>query len=561
MLKINKRKNCEYMKCYMKNYRARSNLLAEMLNTDTLVANKKLLNIKDHLDSDNTSENEEFNSPDTYKDVDSNSMQNDTASLHLYDEECILEPDDVSPVYSSEDEIKITFKETIFEFLTKFAQWAIESRLPREKINELLKILDNCGRFNKGDIPKDARALLHTPRTVNTVQTSGGHFGYFGLEKSLIQKNLSLPFIFKDQTVLKLNINIDGVPIHRSSNLQFWPILCAFHGINTTPFVIAIFSGYRKPLNINEYLEQFIDEINFLQKNSMVVDGKIYEIKLNAFICDAPARAFVKYVSGHTSKQGCERCTCEGQSVERRIIFSNAGESRTDSLFRLRQYPKHYLSKSPALNIDHFDVIKGFPLESMHLLFLGVCRRYLMFLKTGPRNVRLSHAQLNTISLGLTELSQYTPSDFMRRPHSLFEVDRWKATEFRQLVLYTGILIFKGVLNDQHYDLFKSFFIAVRILHIDNDEYLLGFARCLFQSFVYNAKILCGETFLTYNVHNLLHIVDDVEYFRCSLSYLSSFPFENFLQCLKRTVRDAKTNPLTSCTKRFFKASQIQLST
>jgi hypothetical protein len=122
------------------------------------------------------------------------------------------------------------------------------------------------------------------------------------------------------------------------------------------------------------------------------------------------------------------------------------------------------------------------------------------------------------------------------------------------------MVVLKGVLSDQLYELFLSFFIAVRILHIQDSSLrnrLLNFARSLFRAFVNNANVLCGKTFVTYNVHNLLHIADDVEHFQCSLSDVSSFPFENYLQGIKRTVRGAKRNPLVSVVKRFGERSKF----
>lgn len=52
-----------------------------------------------------------------------------------------------------------------------------------------------------------------------------------------------------------------------------------------------------------------------------------------------------------------------------------------------------------------------------------------------------------------------------------------------------------------------------------------------------------------FNVHNLIHIADDVENFKCSLNEVSAFPFENSLQLLKHMVRGGK-NPIAQVCKR-----------
>lgn len=61
---------------------------------------------------------------------------------------------------------------------------------------------------------------------------------------------------------------------------------------------------------------------------------------------------------------------------------------------------------------------------------------------------------MSDISMKLQSLSGKLPSEFARQPRSLFEVERWKATEFRQFLLYTGPVVLKGIVTDTMYDHF-----------------------------------------------------------------------------------------------------------
>ena len=56
------------------------------------------------------------------------------------------------------------------------------------------------------------------------------------------------------------------------------------------------------------------------------------------------------------------------------------------------------------------------PLDYMHLVFLGVIKRLLLFWKEGPRQYRLSAAQLAVVSEKLKEFKGKMPSEFARQP-------------------------------------------------------------------------------------------------------------------------------------------------
>ena len=80
--------------------------------------------------------------------------------------------------------------------------------------------------------------------------------------------------------------------------------------------------------------------------------------------------------------------------------------------------------------------VKGFVLDYMHLACLGVTRRLLKYLKKGPCG-KISASQVNEISIRLLALNGQLHSEFARQPRSLLELDRWKATEFWQFLLYS----------------------------------------------------------------------------------------------------------------------------
>lgn len=59
------------------------------------------------------------------------------------------------------------------------------------------------------------------------------------------------------------------------------------------PFTVAVWSGEGKPL-INEFLRQFVDELQSILSVGVAVNGHLLTIKIKCFICDTPARSYLK---------------------------------------------------------------------------------------------------------------------------------------------------------------------------------------------------------------------------------------------------------------------------
>lgn len=125
----------------------------------------------------------------------------------------------------------------------------------------------------------------------------------------------------KSNMELALCINIDGLPLFNSSKYQFWPILASFFGLEIycicfdlefcldidlniityeipdypqiRPFVIAIWCGEGRAV-LNEYLAEFVSEVNSLSRNGIHINNHKINVYIKAFICDTPARAYVK---------------------------------------------------------------------------------------------------------------------------------------------------------------------------------------------------------------------------------------------------------------------------
>lgn len=57
--------------------------------------------------------------------------------------------------------------------------------------------------------------------------------------------------------------------------------------------MIAIWCGEGKAI-LNEYFAQFVDELKILLKTGIAINNFNIKIQIKAFICDTPARSYVK---------------------------------------------------------------------------------------------------------------------------------------------------------------------------------------------------------------------------------------------------------------------------
>ena len=105
------------------------------------------------------------------------------------------------------------------------AIWATKNKCQRTAVNELLQILRGQGLC----LPKDSRTLLQTRREVVTSSKCGGQSIYLGIEAGItdiLSRNSSL---IEKHTKVDLMINVDGLPLFKSSTSHFWPILGYFN--------------------------------------------------------------------------------------------------------------------------------------------------------------------------------------------------------------------------------------------------------------------------------------------------------------------------------------------
>lgn len=439
-------------------------------------------------------------------------------------------------------------------------KWAIKNNIKLVALCELLGILKTNGHPS---LPKDARTLLKTPKTVDIVEMGSGQYWCGGLESKLTQLCERNPHL----NVLKLTFHIDGTPIYKSSQSDFWPVQCCVDGVKEKSFFVAIYKGPSKPPTPEIFLRPLLDEIHGLLSNGLNVfrNGEAcnIEIEISKFILDAPARAFLKCIIGHSGYFSCERCEEEGEYLCKNVekskkpkgnkntghvcLIGTCAQRRTDESFRNQENQEHHRGCSPLEELP-IDIVRDFPLEYLHLILLGMMKRLLLLWVNGTKNFKLSESRISEIPALHIEANRTKPSEIVRQNRSLKCLSFWKATEFRTFLLKTGPVILREYLAAEMFNHFLTLHCAVTICCSESLKKYLPVAKALFQSFTEKFGDIYGEEYKTYSIHSAIHVTDDVESFGVLDDY-SAFPGESNLGFLKNLVRGGHL-PLQQVVKR-----------
>ena len=260
-----------------------------------------------------------------------------------------------------------------------------------------------------------------------------------------------------------LQFNIDGLPLYKSSSGQIWPILARIKNLTyNKPFTVALFYVKSKPSNLHEYLTEFCEELKECFDTGFVFLDRCFNLEIDSFVCDTPAQAFLKNTKSHTGYFGCDRCMEEGEWHNKMTFPHLNALLRTDESFKSMLHAKHHKVLTPLVELG-VGLVSALSLDYMHLVCLRVTRRLLLIWIKGPLKCRQSSTVMNAIS-SLCALEKHVPCEFARRPRTLKEIDQWKATEFWQFLLYSGLVVLSDKLPQHLYCNFVLLSVAIRIL-------------------------------------------------------------------------------------------------
>uniref|UniRef100_A0ABD2X1T5 DUF4218 domain-containing protein n=1 Tax=Trichogramma kaykai TaxID=54128 RepID=A0ABD2X1T5_9HYME len=481
---------------------------------------------------------------DTYDDHtrSENSVENSSLSEGDRDDHRSCNSSENSDVNSSDTSSPDDEHETLHDFIKQLGDVFVNTNMTHVQMKEILKVLHIQPCFSY--LPKDPRTILSTPwNSVRIESIAGGEYLHLGIENTVIIILESTPLNLIPSE-LWMDFFTDEASLDKASVHRIWPIEIRIANIDRCkPEPVGIWKGDIKPTDPVALMKPFVgDFLSVVNSGGIVYDNALIPLKIRCFIADSPARAFIKGHLGHNSTFPCCKCYVQGEYIHssRVMVFKGVDHPlRSSESYKNKVDGEHHKEGEGSLDKLPMDLVSQTVFEYMHLCCLGVMKKILDGIIDGKfaARVSLSEEKIQIVNLRLLQIKECCPADFARKPLKIKKYSKYKATEFRQILLYTGIAIFSGLVENDvllHFSFLNS---AIRIYSSPNpSENLLNLAENFIKLFVLSAENIYGAEFLTYVTHGLLHIIQDVRKFGPIDSY-SAFPYKNHMTYFRRVCR------------------------
>lgn len=360
----------------------------------------------------------------------------------------------------------------------------------------------------------------------------------------------SLPYNDK-KCYVNVTFNTDGAQAFKSSKKSLWPIYLMINEIpldKRSQFIIpcSIWFGESHP-DMQMYLEHFVNLMMTLRKNGITctIKGEKRVLRLYVVNCavDTPARCQMNGTMQFNAHHGCDWCLHPGTYYARSMRYpaSRIFEYRdTEATKRLmeeasdRGLPIQGVRRiSPLIHLEGFDVVHGFTPDFMHCILIGVVRQITNYIIAGMRP-----PQRKLLDDALMKFR--VPAKLSRLPRSTKMRADWKAKEWENWVLYYSVPLFELIcISDE---ILEHWIILVDALHIVLGKKIhpddLKKAHKLLKKFMHRTEKLYTTQAMTYNLHQLGHIVKSVREFG-PLQCHSAFPFESANYSMVQAIKSA----------------------
>ncbi|XP_036147846.1 uncharacterized protein LOC118647308 [Monomorium pharaonis] len=363
---------------------------------------------------------------------------------------------------------------------------------------------------------------------------------------------------------ITLQWNADGVQTFKSSKVSMCPLQVSINELNYRQrkeniLLAGIWASVKKPV-LDLFLKPFIDELKDLHQNGFEClppgFNEPITIKVHTILSsvDSVERCALQNIHQYNGTYGCSFCLNPGEHIlvgngYARVYSGGKGLKRTEHQHkedaikaeREETVVNGVKGVSILMLLPVFNIIKSFPLEYMHSVLLGVVKLFLAAW-IDPKNYRAfwyMGSKVREIDARLFAI--FPPCEISQTPQSVTNICQWKASEYKNFLLYYSLPILKDLLPRAFY---KHWSLLVYAINIFNSEKISAQAfekatRSI-NKFVTDIERLYGKEFLKFNVHLLLHLPKSVNDFGALWAW-SAFPYESNNYILRKMLHNSQT--------------------
>lgn len=287
------------------------------------------------------------------------------------------------------------------------------------------------------------------------------------------------------------------------------------------------------------------------------------------------ARASVLHMVQFNGIHGCPWCLISAQYAEGSMRYIGQGHPRTHK----QVYRDMYLAygsggtvngiKGPSalMNLAGFNLVSGVSVDYMHCVLLGVTRQITDMLFNTSNSTERYYVGAPSCLRKVNDrlLSIEPPHCITRLPRRIDDRCHWKASEWKHWLLYYALPCLDGLLPPEYWRHLAKLSEGVHILLRETlSAQDVGHAENLLSSFVTRCETLYGVAAATFNVHQILHLAENVRQLG-PLWANSAFVFEGGNSKLVKSVTAAHGLPhqivervvMAQCLNNFIVSAQI----
>ncbi len=316
-----------------------------------------------------------------------------------------------------------------------------------------------------------------------------------------------------------IDIAVDGVPETKSGGVSIDVLSVGFPGCRIV-YPLAILRPSRSGMSLPESII-FEPLLRDLTKCSLSV---------RLVIADAPKRAKVLGIVGHSGKMPCQYCYAKASTEGKHKFFPPATNSncrlRTNRGLRraakaqqranARQKGRKRVQTavsgvkevSVLSAIPSLDLIHQVPTERMHLADLGIVRKMARLTFEGRVKYKTPYKASNMHGLNRLLVLIRTPSECSRRSRPM-HLGYWKSEEWRNLYLFMFPCVLE-VVRPELQEIWRLTVYILRALMLPDEFYkpIKDDMPELVRRWYFEFKEAFGKYACSYNVHTFFHVLE-----------------------------------------------------